>query len=47
MSKYTTQVRFICEMAAGVINSDNVESVDNIIQAAIPSVFDFDFPIFD
>lgn len=47
MSKYTTQVRFICEAAAGVINSNNVESVDNIIQEAIPSVFDFDFPIFD
>jgi len=47
MSKYTTQVRFICETAAGVIHSDIVESVDNIIQAAIPTIFNFDFPIFD
>lgn len=47
MSKYTTQVRFICETAAGLSESDGQTSVKQIIAAAIPSVFDFDFPIFD
>lgn len=47
MSKYTTQVRFICETAAGLSESEGQTSVKQIIAAAIPSVFDFDFPIFD
>lgn len=47
MSKYTTQVRFICETAAGLSESEGQASVKQIISAAIPSVFDFDFPIFD
>ena len=47
MSKYTTQVRFICETAAGLSESEGQTSVKQIIAAAIPSVFDFYFPIFD
>ena len=47
MSKYTTPVRFICETAAGLSESEGQTSVKQIIAAAIPSVFDFDFPIFD
>lgn len=47
MSKYTTQVRFICETASGLSESEGQTSVKQIIAAAIPSVFDFDFPIFD
>lgn len=47
MSKYTAQVRFICETAAGLSESEGQTSVKQIIAAAIPSVFDFDFPIFD
>lgn len=47
MSKYTTQVRFICETAAGLSESEGQMTVKQIIAAAIPSVFDFDFPIFD
>lgn len=47
MSKYTTEVRFICETAAGLSESEGQTSVKQIIAAAIPSVFDFDFPIFD
>lgn len=47
MSKYTTQVRFICETAAGLSESEGQASVKQIISSAIPSVFDFDFPIFD
>lgn len=47
MSKYTTEVRFICESYAGLSESTGQKSVNNIIKQAIPKVFDFDFPIFD
>lgn len=47
MSKYTTQVRFICETSAGLTESAGYSSVNDIIQRAIPKVFDFDFPIYD
>lgn len=47
MSKYTTQVRFICETVAGLNESEGQTSIKLVIAAAIPSVFDFDFPIFD
>lgn len=47
MSKYTTEVRFICENAAGLKDSAGYSEVNNIIQAAIPKVFSFGFPIFD
>lgn len=44
MSKYTTQVRFICETKSGL---DNLDDVNAVIQASIPNIFDFTFPIFD
>lgn len=47
MSKYTTQVRFICETAAGLTESVGFGGVNGVIQSAIPKVFDFDFPIYD
>lgn len=47
MSKYTTEVRFICEHYAGLSESAGQKSVNSIIKQAIPKVFDFDFPIFD
>nr|DAU03927.1 MAG TPA: Lower collar protein [Caudoviricetes sp.] len=47
MSKYTTEVRFICETAAGLRESEGLSSVKQILTAAVPKVFDFDFPIFD
>lgn len=47
MSKYTTEVRFICETAAGLRESEWFSSVNTILQKAVPNVFDFDFPIFD
>lgn len=47
MSKYTTEVRFICETAAGYDESQDGMTVEQVIQAAIPSVFNFNFPIFD
>ena len=47
MSKYTTEVRFICEQYAGLGESKGYSSVDDIIQKALPKIFDFSFPIFD
>lgn len=47
MSKYTTEVRFICENFAGLNESEGYDKVDEIINLARPKVFDFDYPIFD
>lgn len=47
MSKYTTEVRYICETAAGLKESTGYMSVNQIVEKALPSVFDFPFPIFD
>lgn len=47
MSKFTTQVRFICETAAGLSASEGYSSINQIITQAAPKIFDFDFPIFD
>ena len=47
MSKYTTQVRFICETASGLSESAGFSDVNSIIEKAIPKVFNFDFPIYD
>lgn len=47
MSKYTTEIRFICENAAGLMESEGFKSVSTIISKAIPKVFNFSFPIFD
>ncbi len=46
MSKYTTQVRFICETYAGLSESQGYP-VANILQVAAPKVFTFSWPIFD
>ena len=47
MSKFTTEVRFICETASGLGESKGYTDVDTIITNAIPKIFNFTFPIFD
>lgn len=47
MSKYTTEVRFICENSAGLNESEGAASVDSILDECWYKVFNFDFPIFD
>ena len=47
MSKYTTEVRYICENAAGLTESAGFNSIDSILTEAAPVVFNFDFPIWD
>lgn len=47
MSKYTTEVRFICEHLSGLEESKGYNDTDEIIDEARPKIFDFDYPIFD
>lgn len=47
MSKYTTELRYICETEAGFSESVVYSKIKDIIAKAIPKIFDFDFPIFD
>lgn len=47
MSKYTTEVRYICEVSAGLTESTNYTGVEDVIEKALPIIFDFYFPIFD
>ena len=47
MSKYTTELRFVCETYAGYNESQDRLKVDEIIERARPKLFDFDYPIFD
>lgn len=46
MSKYTTEVRFICESKAGLSNSVGFNQIDDVISNSWNKIFD-NFPIFD
>lgn len=47
MSKYTTEVRYICENACGLNESVGFNEINDIIIQSAPKIFNFDFPIFD
>lgn len=47
MSKYTTEIRFLCEVESGATSSTGFNSINDILTIAAPKVFNFDFPIFD
>lgn len=46
MSKYTTEVRFICETYAGLTESAGYDDVDTIVEASRGQIFG-EYPIFD
>ena len=46
MSKYTTELRFICESKAGLSNSVSFNQIDDVISNYWNKIFD-NFPIFD
>ena len=46
MSKYTTELRFICEEKAGLKESVGYTDVKSTIEAARSNIFDFDYPFF-
>lgn len=47
MSKYTMEVRYICEQLANATIETQVGDVPEIIEKAAPQIFDFDFPIWN
>lgn len=47
MSKYTTELRFICETYNNLDESVGLSNVNTVIDNALAKLFDFDFPIFD
>lgn len=46
MSKYTTQIRYICESLAGYTHSEGFDNVNTIIDRAAPIFFNFSFPLY-
>ena len=46
MSKYTTEVRYICESYAGLNASEGYDKVDEIVEASRSKIFG-NYPIFD
>lgn len=47
MSKYTTELRFICENFAGLNESVGYNDVDQVIANSRGQIFNFEYPIFD
>lgn len=47
MSKYTTELRFICEQQSGLDESVGYNDVNTVISNARPKIFNFTYPIFD
>lgn len=48
MSKYTTEVRYICESTAGLTDSAGFNSIDSVLsEETVGKIFNFDYPIFD
>lgn len=47
MSKYTTELRYICETNAGLVESEGYNSINEILELCRDKIFNFDFPIFD
>lgn len=47
MSKYTTEVRYICESLAGLDDSKGADSVDDVILLAYPKIFTTKAKLFD
>lgn len=47
MSKYTAEVRFICESTAGYNESQGLSKVTDIIDKSWNKIFNFDFELFD
>ena len=47
MSKYTTELRYICESLAGKLESEGYNSIEEIIDNSHNKIFSFDYPIFD
>lgn len=47
MSKYTTELRYICETSASLTESKGYNDIQDILDESWDKIFSFDFPIFD
>lgn len=47
LSKYTTEVRFICEEKAGLNESVGYDKIEDVIEKSWKSIFYLNFPMFD
>lgn len=47
MAAFTTHVRTICENLAGYTESPGYSKINEVLDSAIPKLFDFDFPMYD
>lgn len=47
MSKYTTEVRFICETEYNASESKGYNDIEKIVSTVHNKIFDFEYPIFD
>lgn len=47
MSKYTTEVRFICETNSGLSESKGYNNIEEVIENSRAKIFDFSYPIYD
>ena len=47
MSKYTTELRYICEVNAGLTESTGGNDVEQVIAKSRAKIFDFNYPIYD
>lgn len=46
MSKYSTELRFICESLAGRLESEGYNGINQIIADSRAKIFSFDYPLF-
>lgn len=46
MSKYSTELRFICESLAGRLESEGYSGIEQIIADSRAKIFSFDYPLF-
>lgn len=47
MSKYTTEIRFICETEAGYDESQGYKTTTELLKDSAPKIFNFEYPLFD
>lgn len=47
MSRFTTEVRYICENASGLTPLTGFNDVEAVLDASVENIFNFPFPIFD
>lgn len=47
MSKYTTELRYVCEVESGLVESKGFNDIESILSNSRAKIFNFPYPIFD